>query len=231
MQRVNRSKLLTSLTAVGFALVCAAPPAFAQTQQPIGPGVRDDGWVSGIAGAAFGSETQSNATFAVEYGDDIDSHAQAYLTLSYFENLITTALRDDLAQLSANLTNTTGIPWNLHGSDRGVTLVAGARYLPVTSGLIRPYVGGGAGVINLDRTISDFRVGEVTTAVLNEFGVGSLSLATNAITRPLIEGAVGVGFYGGPVYVDVGYRYKRAYRINSSQLSFSQGVVGVGYRW
>ena len=229
MQRANLPKLLSPLAAVGVVLVCAAPPAFAQ--QPIGPGIRDDGWVSGIAGSAFGSQTQANATFAVEYGDDIDSHAQAYLTLSYFENLITQGLRDDLAQLSANLTATTGIPWNLHGSDRGVTLVAGARYLPVPSGLVRPYVGGGAGVINLDRTIADPRVGEVTTSVLNEFGVGTLSLATNAITRPLIEGAFGVSFYNGPVYVDVGYRYKRAFRINSDQLGFSQGVVGIGYRF
>jgi len=229
MQRVHLPKLLTSLAAVGFVLVWAVPPAFAQ--QPIGPGVRDDGWVSGIAGTAFGSQTQANATFAVEYGDDIDSHAQAYLTLSYFENLITQDLRDDLAQLSANLTATTGIPWNLHGSDRGVTLVAGARYLPVPSGLIRPYLGGGAGIINLDRTIADLRVGEVTTSVLNEFGVGSLSLATKAITRPLIEGAVGVAFYNGPVYVDVGYRYKRAFRINTDQLGFSQGVFGIGYRF
>jgi hypothetical protein len=228
MQRANLMKLLTSISAVGFVLACAAP-AFAQ--EPIGPGVRDDGWVSGIAGAAFGSQTQANATFAVEYGDDIHPNAQAYLTLSYFENLITQNLRDDLAALSASLTATSGIPWNLHGSDRGVTLVAGARYLPVSSGLIRPYVGGGAGVINLDRTIADVRVGEVTTAVLNEFGVGSLSLATKAITRPLIEGAVGVAFYSGPVYVDVGYRYKRAYRINTDQLGFSQGVFGIGYRF
>jgi Outer membrane protein beta-barrel domain len=229
MQRVNLPKLLKSLSAVGFVLVCAASSVSAQ--EPIGPGIRDDGWVSGITGAAFGSQTQANATFAVEYGDDIDSHAQAYLTLSYFENLITQDLRDDLAQLSANLTATTGIPWDLHGSDRGVTLVAGARYLPVSSGLIRPYVGGGAGVINLDRTIADLRVGEVTTAVLTEFGVGSLSLSTKAITRPVVEGAAGVAFYSGPVYVDVGYRYKRAYRINSTQLSFSQGLVGIGYRW
>jgi hypothetical protein len=188
--------------------------------------------VSGIGGAAFGSQTQANATFAVEYGDDIGRNAQAYLTLSYFENLITQNLRDDLAQLSASLTATSGIPWDLHGSDRGVTLVAGARYLPVSDGLIRPYVGGGAGVINLDRTIADVRVGDVTAAVLNEFGVGSRSLATDeAITRPVIEGAVGVAFYSGPVYVDVGYRYKRAYRINSDQLGFSQGVFGIGYRW
>lgn len=229
MQQAHFSKLLKSLSVFGLVLVCAAPPAFAQ--EPIGPGVRDDGWVSGIAGAAFGSQTQANATFAVEYGDDISRNAQAYLTLSYFENLITQDLRDDLAQLSATLTSTSGIPWNLHGSDRGVTLVAGARYLPVSSGVIRPYVGGGAGVINLDRTIADVRVGEVTTAVLNEFGVGSLSLATKAITRPLIEGSFGVAFYSGPVYVDVGYRYKRAYRINSSQLGFSQGVFGIGYRF
>ena len=229
MQRANFSKLLTSLSVFGFVWVCAAPPVFAQ--EPIGPGVRDDGWVSGIAGAAFGSQTQANATFAVEYGDDILPNVQAYLTLSYFENLITQGLRDDLALVSADLTARTGIPWNLHGSDRGVTLVAGGRYLPFSQGLIRPYVGGGAGIINLDRTIADPRVGDLAVAVLNEFGVGSLSLATEAITRPLIEGAVGVALFGGPVYVDVGYRFKRAYRINSTQLDFSQGVVGIGYRF
>jgi hypothetical protein len=230
MQRANVSKLLTSLPALGLVLVSAASPVFAQ--EPIGPGVRDDGWVSAITGAAFGSQTQANATFAVEYGDDISPNVQAYLTLSYFENLITQNLRDDLAELSAALTATSGVLWNLHGSDRGVTLVAGGRYLPVTSGLIRPYVGGGAGIINLDRSIADPRVGDVTVAVLNEFGVGTLALADDdGITRPLIEGMAGVSFYSGPVYVDVGYRYKRAFRINTDQLGFSQGIVGVGYRF
>ena len=215
----------------GFLLLVAGATVHAQqitNLPPIDPG--DDGWVSVAAGASFGSQTQTRAAFAGEWGEDIIPNVvQAYVTVSYFDNLMRNGLTDDLAQLSANLTATTGIPWNLHGRDRGVSLIGGGRYL-FSQGRIRPYVGGGGGVINLKRTIADARVGNVTSAVLTEFGIGELTITTQNLTRPLLEGAVGAVLFGGPVYVDVGYRYKRAFHL-SDTLDFSQVIAAVGYRF
>jgi opacity protein-like surface antigen len=139
-------------------------------------------------------------------------------------------LTDDLSQLSAVLTSVTGTPWSLKGRDRGVTLIGSGRYLLNTGGTIRPYVGGGAGVINLKRTIVDPRAGDVTTSILSEFNLGQQSITTKTLNRPIIEGALGVGFFGGPVYVDVGYRYRRAFHLDES-IDFSQALVGIGYKF
>ena len=110
MQRINLPKLLTSLSAFGFVLVCAAPPAFAQ--EPIGPGVRDDGWVSGIAGAAFGSQTQANATFAVEYGDDMQADIGSVdfgtVVISQTQTDVTAVVRSASTGLSCRYSGTAG---------------------------------------------------------------------------------------------------------------------------
>ena len=230
MQLANSSPVPVFLISACLLLGAAAAASAQQptAPQPIDPG--EDGWVSAAGGATFGSQTQRAAVFAGEYGDDVTRNVQAYVTVSYFDNLMRQDLTDDLSLLSAALTATTGTTWDLHGRDRGVTLIVGGRYLFASQGLVRPYVGGGGGIINLKRTIADGRVGNVTSAVLNQFGVGDLSITTQTLTRPLLEGAVGVGFFGGPVYVDVGYRYKRAFHLNET-FDFSQAVVGIGYRF
>lgn len=231
MQLTKRSPLPVFLMAASLLLVTSAT-ARAQLVSglpPIDPG--DDGWVSASAGATFGSQTQTRATFAGEWGEDIIPNVvQAYVTVSYFDNLMRNDLTDDLSQLSADLTATTGIPWNLRGRDRGVSLIGGGRYLFISQGPIRPYVGGGGGVINLKRTIADARVGNVTSAVLTEFGIGELTITTQNLTRPLLEGAVGAVLFGGPVYVDIGYRYRRAFHLSES-FDFSQVIGAVGYRF
>ena len=213
-----------------LAVASLAMPAFAQT--PIGPGVRDDGWVSGIGGASFGTPVEPDSAFGVEYGDDVSPHVQAYLTLTYFENVMTQSLQDDIAVLSQELTAFTDSQFNLFGRDQAVTFLAGGRYAfgsPLST--FRPYVGGGGGIINLKRTIADPRLGNITVAVLNDFGIGDLQLATNSTTKPLVEGALGVALFRGPLYVDIGYRFKRAFRIEGEVLDFSQAAVGVGYRF
>ena len=113
------------------------------------PDVRDDGWVSGIGGASFGIAVSPTRPSAVEYGDDVSPHVQAYLTLTYFENVMTQSLQDDMRSLSQELTAFTDTRFTLRGRDQAVTLLAGGRYLVRLAGSsFRPYVGGGGGVIN-----------------------------------------------------------------------------------
>ena len=218
-----------SVLVVPTVLMVAVPSAHAQ-QQSTQPQQRDFGWVSAIAGTTFGSQTQTAATFAGEYGDDVHPRVQAHVTISYFDNLLTQDLEDDLSALSAGLTAVSGTPWTLHGRDRAVTMIVGGRYLIATQGTYRPYIGGGGGVINLKRTITDPRAGNVTVAVLDQFGVGEFSMVGQSLTRPLLEAAVGVGVYSGPVYVDIGYRFNRAYHL-SEPLDISRVAVGIGYKF
>jgi opacity protein-like surface antigen len=228
MQPTKSPFVPVCLMAFGL-LVAGVAPALGQAAAPQST-QRDYGWVAFATGATFGNETETAAAFTGEYGEDVTPHVQVHATISYFENLMPRETTDDLSALSASLTTTTGTTWNLRGRDRGVTMIGGGRYLLNPRGTMRPYLGGGAGIINLKRTIVDPRVGDLTASVLSEFGVGSLSITTQTLTRPLIEGGLGVGFFTGPVYVDVGYRYKRAFHLDET-FDFSQAVVGIGYKF
>jgi hypothetical protein len=199
-------------------------------QQPVGDSqpARERIYVSAAIGATVGPQTA--AVFAGELGDRVHRNVQAYLTISYYENLMDAATRDDLSLLSTGLTRVTGIPWSLGGRDRGVAMVAGGKYL-IGEAAVRPYLGGGAGIINLRRTIRDPRVGDVTSAVLTEFGIGDSTMTSNALTRPLLEAAVGVAIAAGRAsYVDVGYRYRRAFHL-SEPLDFGQLAAAIGVRF
>jgi hypothetical protein len=219
---------MRSAALVPCMLALASLSAFAQqapgTAAP--PGQR--AYVAAVTGASFGPQTA--AVFAGEYGERVHRDVQAYVTIAYHENLMDRDIHDDLSLLGAGLTTVTGIPWNLRGRDRGVTLIGGAKYL-IGGARVRPYLSGGAGVINIRRTISDSRVGDVTSAVLTEFGVGEIGLTTKAVTRPIAEAGVGIAVAAGrATYVDVGYRFRRAF-LFSEELDFGQFAAAVGVRF
>src|SRR5688572_20773864 len=69
------------------------------------------GYVSVQGGAVTGPVTAP--AFTVEYGDNFHRNGQAYVALSYFENLMKQALSDDLTTLGADLSSLTGTPWDL----------------------------------------------------------------------------------------------------------------------
>jgi opacity protein-like surface antigen len=218
---------------IGLVPVFALAIAGSALGQQIAPGSavvpEQRGYVAALAGAMSGPPTAP--VFSVEYGENIHRNVQAYATLSYFENLMRQTMQDEVTTLGTALSTFTGTRWELSGRDRGVAFAAGAKYL-IGSSAIRPYIGAGAGVMNLKRTVTEARIGDVTAAVFNDFdiGEGDLSLATTSLTRPLAEGSVGVGIVAGSTYVDVGYRYRRAFRLTNS-LDFSQLSVGVGYKF
>lgn len=221
-------QLTKSAALVPCMLVMTSAMAFAQQPADAPQVPRQRIYVSAATGASFGPQTA--AVFAAEFAERMHRNVQAYLTISYHENLMDSGIRDDLSLLSTGLTSATGIPWSLRGRDRGVALVAGAKYL-IGESAVRPYVGGGAGIINVKRTISDARVGDVTSAVLTEFGIGESALTSEALTRPLVEASVGVAVAAGrATYVDFGYRFRRAFHL-SEPLDFGQFSAGIGVRF
>lgn len=230
-------RILKSLGAVTVLTAAVAGPAFGQVSQPSGGPQPPRGYIAVLGGAASGQLGGADAgsptqpVFSVEYGDDVRHDVIAYLNVSYIENLMPQPLRDDLVLTASALTQLTGALWEFQGRDRAVILTAGGKYLFGRQD-VQPYVGGGAGVINIRRFVLERNLGDLTAAVFNDFDSGSadLSLASAGLTRPLIEAAFGVGITKGNTYVDVGYRYRRAFRLVET-LDFGQFTVGVGYRW
>jgi hypothetical protein len=221
-------RLIKSAALIPCFLAVVSATAFAQQAPGTATLPRQRAYVAALTGASFGPQT--SAMFAGEYGERVHRNVHAYLTLSYHEDLMDRGIRNELSALGTGLTSVTGIPWDLRGRDRGVALIAGARYL-IGAARVRPYVNGGAGVINIRRTISDRRVGDVTAAVLTEFGIGETAFTSEAVTRPLVEAGVGVAVSAGSAtYVDVGYRVRRAFHL-TDKLDFGQFAAAVGVRF
>jgi len=215
--------------AVLFALAASAS-AFAQGTPAPGPNSPEPRWyIAAIGGAT--SRPPAAPVFGVEIAEHLGRHAQAYATISYFENLMRDTLRDDLDFTATRLATLTGEDWSLSGRDRGLALVVGAKYV-FGSGTYRPYVGGGGGVINLKRTVFETRIGDVTQAVYNDFelGDGELSATADGVNKPIIEFGFGLGIGSGHTHFDIGYRYRNVPRTASS-LDFSQVSAGIGYRF
>jgi opacity protein-like surface antigen len=209
-----------------FAL---AAPALCQQQGGASISIPEQrGYVAALAGVEF--EPPTRPVISVEYGENLHRDVQAYATFSYFENLMTRGLQDDLTTTAQAITALTGDRVEFHGRDRGLVFAAGAKYLIRASEAIRPYVGGGAGVLNIRRTIQEPRLGDVTTAVLGDFGLGEIEFTGVSLTRPMMEAALGVGVVAGQTYIDLGYRYRRAFHMRE-QLDFSQFAAGIGFKF
>jgi opacity protein-like surface antigen len=213
--------------ALVLALVSSAS-AFAQGASA--PRTSEPKWYLAAIGGAV-SRPPTGPVFGVEIAENLARHAQAYVNFSYFDNLMDDSLRNALDARAASLTTLTGDPWSFSGRDRGMSLVAGGKYV-FGGGIVRPYVGGGAGVINLKREVLEARLGDVTQAVFNDYHLGEadLSLSTLGVTTSLVEGTVGVGIGSGHTHFDIGYRYRSAFGL-TNKLDFSTVTAGIGYRF
>jgi len=208
-----------------LAVIMFATPALCQ--QPSAPPPQWKGYIAALAGAVSGPP--SEAAFTVEYGESMRHNTQAYVALSYFDNLMRNGTRNDLAAVAATLTSITGTTYRITGRDRGVSATGGARYV-APLGFVRPYIGGGGGVINIRRTVTEARLGDVKQAVFNDFLVGDPALnGIDASNKPIGELTAGIGFVFGHTYVDAAYRYRKVFSV--SDLTFSQFGGGIGYKF
>jgi len=188
------------------------------------------GYVS--AGTGVTLDTERATTFAVEYADQIGRNVQGYATFSYFDDVMNDDTREELRALGAMMAGLTGSPWEFSGRDRGAAFVVGGKLLVPTGTVVRPYVGGGAGAINVKRTITERTRGDLTGAIVRDLGFtdGAFNSTDASTTKPIVEGVVGVGIAAGRTYVDVGYRYRKAFHF-ATPLDFGQFSVGIGYKF
>src|SRR5262245_30210209 len=129
-------------------LLMLATPAFSQTQEHLEP---VDRYVAGFGGLASVDSITTN-TLAGEYGEVIRPWIFAFVNYAYYNNLMTDEMRNNLVLASNDFAAKTGIVRQFTGRDRGLSLIFGAKVMP-WGNTFRPYVGGGAGVLQLRRTI------------------------------------------------------------------------------
>ena len=203
-------------------MIAAAAPAWSQEPNTPPPMER---YVAGTAGAAFAVDTV--AAFAGEYGEVVSRRFLAYANYSYIDNLMTDAMRSNLTLAGDVLTAVTGTTRSFSGRDRGLAFTVGTKFIAATS-TFRPYVGGGAGVLHLRRTVTEASLGNVTDSFAAESGLndGVIPAGQTSSMKPLAEGMGGLFIVHGRTAVDISYRYRKAF--HAEDLSFSQFGVGLG---
>ena len=216
-------KCLHALSFVPVVLTVLASPALGQNAQAptAGPG----SYLIGVGGAALNQDFENPTTvFGGEFGERVHRDVYAYVGLTYLDNLMSQKMRDYLDQASASL----GASFT--GRDRGLAFTFGVKYMLPTSARYRPYFGGGFGLINLERTISDPLMGDVTRIFPGISGLndGVVPPGQNATTNPLGDLVVGLGgAFNRRGYFDVKYRYGRVFQ-SSESVDFSQISAAIG---
>ena len=214
--------LVPCVVLMGAAVAFAQAPASTPTFQR--------GFMTATAGASFGD--QQTPTFGVDLAENINPHVQAYVSFTYFDDLITDSAQSGLDDLAANLTRLTARTWEFTGHDRGLAFSGGGKYLFANGSAVRPYVGAAPGVIKLRRTIVEPQLGEISDEVLAAFGAtgGVIDAAQESTYKPTAEFLAGVGIGKGRTYVDIGYRFRQVFKV-AEPFRFSQFNVGVGMRF
>jgi hypothetical protein len=216
---------LRSFSLVPCVLLMTAGVALSQTRQAAPP--PDGAYMTGFTGLSVSD--QIAPVFGIEIGEHVSPRVQAYATFTYFDNLFNDDARRDLDLLETQLSAVTGATWEFEGRDRGLAFSGGAKYLLSDEGNVRPYIGGGPGVLNLRRSITERDLGEMSDAILAVFGApdGAIDPTQESTFKPMVEGIVGVGVTKGRAYFDVGYRFRKVFRSRESFI-FHQVAVAVG---
>ena len=176
------------------------------------------GHIEAFGGTTFGT-TATSPTFggniAVPLGDNVQIIGEAGRLADIKASTLDTAL--DFTSFDVAMS-----AWYGEG---------GVRFTGSRHAAVRPYVEATAGFARLKPTVGvDGWVGAVTNT----------GLAFLSRTEPMFGGGAGVLLQGGPVVVDIGYRYKRliaddaivsAFALGHDALDVNQVRIGVGFRF
>lgn len=176
------------------------------------------GQIQGFGGTTFGT-TAAAPTFgagvAVPLGDHLQLVAEGGRLTDIKAPLLDRAL--DFGDIDVAMS-----AWYAEG---------GLRFTGSRHSTVRPYVEATAGVARLNPTVGlNGWMGALTNAGLSFLGT----------TEPMVGGGGGVVVQGGPVTVDLGYRYKKiladgglasAFALGTNGFDVHQARIGVGVRF
>ena len=213
-------------------MVLVAAPAFAQ-QRPAPAPSPLRGYLIGGGGASMGSTAQTAVTLSAEIAENMTRNVQAYMSAVFYDNIMSSAATNQLALVGSSLTALTGTPWVFDGRDKARSFTFGAKVLVPGTSSVHPYVGGGFGALNVRRVIHEQSRGNITQAFLAQFGSpdGFVDPTDTDTTHPMGEVAAGVGAVIKRAYVDVGYRYRKAFHTGNQSFQFSQVGAQVGVKF
>ena len=213
-------------------MVLVAAPAFAQ-QRPAPAPSPLRGYLIGGGGASMGSTAQTAVTLSAEIAENMTRNVQAYMSAVFYDNIMSSAATNQLALVGSSLTALTGTPWVFDGRDKARSFTFGAKVLVPGTSSVHPYVGGGFGALNVRRVIHEQSRGNITQAFLAQFGSpdGFVNPTDTDTTHPMGEVAAGVGAVIKRAYVDVGYRYRKAFHTGNQSFQFSQVGAQVGVKF
>lgn len=213
-------------------MLLVAAPAFAQ-QRPSPAPQPLRGYLIGGGGASIGGTAQTAVTLNAELAENMKRNLQAYMSVTYYDNIMSDATTNQLAQVGNTLSALTGTPWVFDGRDKGRSFTFGAKVLVPTATSVRPYFGGGFGALNVRRTIHEQSRGNVTQAYLAQFGSadGVIDPTNTDTTHAMGEVAAGVGAVVKKAYVDFGYRYRKAFHTGNQSFDISQVGAAVGVKF
>jgi len=224
-------QLLRSIALSLIFLGVAASPSLAQ-QQPSSARTPLRGYLIAGGGTSIGTP-QMAMTLSAEIAENVHPDVQVYLSAGYYDNLMSQAGRNQLLAAGSALTSVTGTAWEFEGRDRGRSFTVGIKFLVPTAAGVRPYIGVGAGALNLRRTVRERSRGNVTDAFLAQFGSGDgvIDITQSNTTKPMAEVAAGIGAAISRAYVDFGYRYRKAFHNVNQSVDVSQVGVSVGVKF
>lgn len=196
----------------GTAVVCVILLASSAAAQTRG------GHIEGFGGTTFGTSAAAptfGGTVAVPLGDHVQVLGEAGRLSDIKASLLDTAL--DFTEFDVGMS-----AWYAEG---------GVRFIGSRHSTIRPYVEATAGVARLKPSVGvDGFLGALTNT----------GLTFLAQTEPLVGAGGGLIVQGGPLIVDVGYRYKRilsgsglstAFALGDDGFDVNQVRLGVGVRF
>jgi opacity protein-like surface antigen len=176
------------------------------------------GQIEGFGGTTFGTSASAptfGGSVAVPLGDHVQLLGEAGRLTDIKASLLDEAL--DLSPLDIGMS-----AWYAEG---------GVRFIGSPRSAVRPYVEVSAGVARLKPSVgAEGWLGAVTNT----------GLAFLSSTEPVVGAGGGVMIQGGPVVVDLGYRYKRiladgglatAFALGNDGFDVNQVRVGLGIRF
>ena len=176
------------------------------------------GQLQGFGGTTFGTTASSptfGASLAFPVGDHVQIIAEGGRLTDIKAPLLDTAL--DFSSVSVGMS-----AWYGEG---------GIRFIASRHSTVRPYVEATAGAARLKPSVGlDGWLGAVTNTGLSFLGS----------TEPMVGAGAGVLFQGGPVTVDLGYRYKKimagsalstAFSLGNDGFDVNQVRLGLGFRF
>lgn len=213
------------------SMLLGAVPALAQQAPPAG---REPlrGYLIAGAGSSV-STPQTALTVNAEIAENVTSDVQVYISAAFYDDIMSQAAKDEIALVGDALESITLQPWSLEGRDRARSFTVGGKFLVPTGSPVRPYIGGGLGVLNIHRFIRDQFRGNITDAYGAQFGSadGVFDPTQDNTNHPMAEVAAGVGAAIRRAYVDIGYRWRKGFHNVNDSVEVSQVGVSVGVKF